>query len=209
MLAIAERFMRDKVKALPGYERIDALLFSPCYGHVLERLMQAIHPDTAAGEAPEVPIYDRARNTGTTAEVDWWTSKDVRPTTNSHLNFMVADTKQWEQSAAGYIDRSRNVRTWVKNAGLGFTIPYLHNAQMHDYHPDFIIAFHAFPNEFLILETKGYDPLMDVKRAAAERWCRAVNADGKCGTWHYLLTTNIHDVPQILNDPDRAIRRDA
>jgi type III restriction enzyme len=28
---------------------------------------------------------------------------------------------------------------FVKNAGLGFAVPYLHNGQMHDYMPDFII----------------------------------------------------------------------
>jgi hypothetical protein len=33
----------------------------------------------------------------------------------------------------------------------------------------------------VILETKGFDPLEEVKRAAAERWVAAVNADGNCG----------------------------
>jgi type III restriction enzyme len=56
------------------------------------------------------------------------------------------------------------------NSGLGFAIPYLHNGQMHDYIPDFIIRLKTDPAVHLILETKGYDPLEDVKRAAAERW---------------------------------------
>ena len=47
---------------------------------------------------------------------------------------------------------------FVKNAGLGFAIPYLHNGQMHDYVPDFIIRLKT-PDLHLILETKGYDPL--------------------------------------------------
>jgi len=29
--------------------------------------------------------------------------------------------------------QARYVDTFVKNAGLGFAIPYLHNGQMHDY----------------------------------------------------------------------------
>jgi len=37
----------------------------------------------------------------------------------------------------------------------------------------------------LILETKGWDPLEEVKREAAERWVAAVNADGTYGHWHY------------------------
>ena len=35
----------------------------------------------------------------------------------------------------------------------------------------------------MILETKGYDPLEEVKRAAAQRWVAAVNADGTYGRW--------------------------
>ena len=66
----------------------------------------------------------------------------------------------------------------MKNAGLGFAIPYLHNGQLHDYVPDFIVRLKTDPPRHLILETKGYDPLEEVKRAAAERWVAAVNADG-------------------------------
>jgi type III restriction enzyme len=50
----------------------------------------------------------------------------------------------------------------------------------------------------MILETKGYDPLEDVKRAAAERWVAAVNADGKHGRWLYRLTKKTTDVSGIL-----------
>ena len=42
----------------------------------------------------------------------------------------------------------------VKNAGLGFAIPYLHNGQPHDYMPDFIIRLKTEPPIHLILETR-------------------------------------------------------
>jgi type III restriction enzyme len=198
---IVDRYVREKVEVVgPEFEIIDALLVSPYYGHVLERITQAIHPDSATGESHEVPRYERGREFGSTTDVDWWTSKDVQETTKSHLNYMVADTRQWEQSAAYRIDHHKAVRTWVKNAGLGFTIPYVHNGQSHDYHPDFIVQFDGRPGAFLIIETKGYDELMEVKRAAAERWCKAVNADGKYGTWRYGLATNPGDVPYLLNE---------
>jgi type III restriction enzyme len=119
-------------------------------------------------------------------------------TTKSHVNYLVADTKQWEQSAAYQLERHRNVRSWVKNAGLGFAIPYIHNGQPHDYLPDFIVTFEGRPDEYLILETKGYDELMEVKRAAAERWCRAVNADGRKGSWRYGLARSPSDVAFLL-----------
>jgi type III restriction enzyme len=49
---------------------------------------------------------------------------------------------------------------------------------MHDYMPDFIIRSKTDPLIHLILETRGYDPREGVKRAAAERWVAAVNAEG-------------------------------
>ena len=81
--------------------------------------------------------------------------------------------------------QARCVDAFVKNSGLGFAIPYLHNGQMHDYVPDFIVRLKTEPASHLILETKGYDPLEEVKAAAAERWVAAVNADGTYGPWAY------------------------
>jgi type III restriction enzyme len=104
----------------------------------------------------------------------------------------------WEQSAAYYIDKHPVVHSFVKNAGLGFAIPYLHNGQMHDYMPDFIIRLRSESPVCMILETKGYDPLEEVKRHAAERWVSAVNADGKYGRWLYRLTKKTTEVSGIL-----------
>lgn len=47
----------------------------------------------------------------------------------------------------------------------------------------------------LILETKGYDPLADVKQAGARRWLAAVNADGAYGRWAYRLIKSPADAP--------------
>ena len=83
--------------------------------------------------------------------------------------------------------------------GLGFAIPYLHNGQMHDYVPDYIVRLKAEAPKYLILETKGYDPLEDVKRAAAERWVAAVNSDGTYGTWRYALVRRPTEVSGVLS----------
>jgi type III restriction enzyme len=195
--AIAERFLRDKVIPQAPSERIDVFI-SPYYGLAIEQMIEAIKPDTAAGEAPELPAIEANRPNGTTGEVDFWTSRDVRPVNKSHVNYVVADTKQWEQSAAYFIDKHDAVEAFVKNAGLGFAIPYLHNGDMHDYEPDFILRLKADPPLNVILETKGYDPLKDVKRQAAERWTAAVNADGRHGRWQYQLIERISDVTAKL-----------
>jgi type III restriction enzyme len=206
-VAIVSRFVDDKVEAPPPTSKKDVIL-SPYYGWAIERLLPNIHGDTGAGEAPEVPRYEASRGPGSTADVDFWTSRDVREVVKSHLNYVVADTKQWEQSAAYHLDRHPAVEAFAKNAGLGFAIPYLHNGQMHDYVPDFIIRLKAGSPCHVILETKGYDPLEDVKRAAAERWIAAVNADGTHGWWAYTCVKRVSDIARILADlaipPHRA-----
>jgi len=48
------------------------------------------------------------------------------------------------------------------------------------------------------LETKGYDPLEEAKRAAAERWVAAVNADGTYGKWQYAVVKKVSEISAIL-----------
>jgi type III restriction enzyme len=188
----------DKKVEVRSPANIKDLFLAPYYGWVVERLIEAIRPDTSQGESPEVPRYETTRGPGSTADVDFWTSREVREVTKSHLNYVVADTSQWEQSAAYYMDKHPKVEAFVKNSGLGFAIPYLHNGQMHDYVPDFIIRLKSKQPHHFILEIKGYDPTEEVKRAAAERWVAAVNADGVYGQWQYGVAKKVSDVPGLL-----------
>jgi type III restriction enzyme len=166
---------------------------------LIEKLRDAIRPDTAQGEAPEVPRYETSRGDGTTAEVDLWTSREVREVQHCHVNYVVADTKRWEQAAAYYIDRHPATAAFVKNAGLGFAIPYFHNGQPHDYMPDFVIRIKGEQPHHLILETKGFDELEEVKSGAAERWVAAVNADGSRGKWSYAIAHKPEEIVTILD----------
>ena len=100
----------------------------------MERIVEAIRPDTSQGEAPEVPKYEESRGPGSTADVDVWTTKEVREVNRSHLNYVIADTRRWEEQAAYYLDTNNQVDAFVKNQGLNFTIPYIHNGQGHS-HP--------------------------------------------------------------------------
>ena len=105
-----------------------------------------------------------------------------------------------------HIDKTPNVQAFVKNASLGFAIPYLHNGQMHDYLPDFIIRLNGGEPRYLILEVKGYDPLDEVKSAAAQRWVNAVNSDNRFGLWSYRLVKRVSDIRQVVNSSDQALR---
>ena len=195
IVAVVRRYVDEKVLALPPTQKVDVFC-SPYFGWAVESLLQAMHGDTSTGETPEVPRYEANRPAGSTDEVSFWTSRDVREVVRSHLNYVVADTRQWEQSAAYYLDTHPAVQAFVKNAGLGFAIPYLHNGEPHDYVPDFVARMVNGKNA--ILETKGFDPLEEVKRAAALRWVAAVNADGRYGQWEYHICRRPEEVRAAL-----------
>jgi len=194
LLEIVKKFVREKVVVDAEEKRIDVFL-APYWGFAIERLTEELHPDTSEGEAPEVPRYEKGRDAGSTADVDFWTSKKVKEIQRSHLNYVVQDSK-WEQSAAYHLDTHPHVVAFVKNQGLGFAIPYLHNGQQHSYIPDFIVRLDN--GVHLILEPKGHDDLADIKSQAAERWTRAVNADGSYGEWQYAIARDPNHVPQLL-----------
>ncbi len=50
----------------------------------------------------------------------------------------------------------------------------------------------------MILETKGFDPLEEVKSGAAKRWVAAVNADGSYGRWQYAVAKRVSEIKGII-----------
>jgi type III restriction enzyme len=197
LAVIVSRYVNEKVEVLPPADRKD-LFLAPYYGWLVEALLENLRGDVEGGETPELPLIEATRGPGSTADVDYWTSREVREVEKSHVNYVVADTKRWEQSAAYYIDTQPAVAAFVKNAGLGLGIPYLHNGEQHEYVPDFVIRLAGDAERYLLLETKGYDPLKDVKSAAAERWCAAVNALEDFGEWRYRLVTKMEKVVEAI-----------
>jgi hypothetical protein len=51
---------------------------------------------------------------------------------------------------------------------------------------------------YVIVETKGYDPLAEVRGAAADRWVKAVNAEGSYGRWAYAMARKTPEVRGII-----------
>ena len=196
---IVKEYITKKVSAPPPADVKDIFL-SPYYGWAIERLRQGIKPDEAAGESPELPRYERLRGNGSTADVDFYTRRAIYPVEKSHINAVVADTQRLEQSTAYRLDKHPQVFSFAKNEGLGFGIPYTHNGEQHDYQPDFLVRLHSEKPCCLILETKGYDPLKEIKKSAAERWVAAVNADGKHGTWHYRMVGTVGEVNKAIDE---------
>lgn len=206
VLRIVQRYLNDKVKVRPPAERLDAFL-SPYYGWIIERLLGAIRPDIEAGELPEVPDIDEDRPLRT-ADISVFTPKPVAEATKTHLNLVVADTISWEQSAAYQLDHHPVVRSFVKNHGLQFAIPYLHNGKASEYLPDFVARIESEDEQYLIAEIKGADweGTAEIKAHAAIRWCNAVNATKRFGHWTYFLALNVAELVAHLNSLEASAR---
>jgi type III restriction enzyme len=192
LLGVVQRYIAEKVEPLPPAERLDAFL-SPYYGWIVERLLAAIRPDTEAGEAPEVPDLDRDRPCAT-ADISVFTAKRLREAVRSHVNLVIIDSI-WEAAAAELLDSHPAVAAYIKNDGLNFTIPYLHNGKPSEYLPDYVIRLAGAAGRFVIAEIKGADwgGLAEVKAQAAHRWCAAVNATGEFGQWDYRLAYSVSE----------------
>jgi type III restriction enzyme len=199
VLRIVQQYLAEKVQARPPAELLDAFL-SPYYGWIIERLLGAIRPDTESGEEPEVPDIDEDRPLRT-ADISVFTPKPVSEAVRTHLNLVVCDTITWEQSAGYHLDNHPAVRSFVKNHGLQFAIPYLHNGKASEYLPDFVARLGSDDERYLIAEIKGADweGTAEIKAQAAVRWCAAVNATRRFGQWDYLLARNVSELVSYLD----------
>ncbi|HEU0164586.1 MAG TPA: hypothetical protein VFQ54_06030, partial [Thermomicrobiales bacterium] len=144
------------------------------------------------------PILRPYDTVGSTRYVSFDTTKPVMLTdpAKCHISHIVADTDTWEQKMADVLESMDEVIRYVKNEGLGFTIPYSLDGQARSYIPDFIACIddgHG-PGDLLnlIVEVSG-----EAKRAKAIKvetaetfWVPAVNTHGGFGRWSFVQIVN-------------------
>ncbi len=159
-------------------------------------LLSAIEPDDQQGEPPIIPILNRYKQTGSTAEVHFKTIKPVQATTYSHLNYVACDTRTWEQAAMFQLESLAHrgiIQCYARNERLEFNIPYELFGYQQTYVPDFLVRIRQ--DYTLVLEVKGQmGEETSAKHQAAQRWCKAVNHWGRLGRWAFLACWN----PQTL-----------
>ena len=139
LLAITRRWLAECV-TLKDNTFTQLLLFAENAHDAADRIYQAI---VAAdpGEKRLLPIPKPYDTLGSTRYVSFDT---VRPTYRTdprqcHVSHVAGDTESWEQKMAETLEDMDEVRAYVKNQGLGFTIPYTLSGQQHAYIPDFIV----------------------------------------------------------------------
>jgi type III restriction enzyme len=139
---------------------------------------------------------------GSTRYVDFLTTKPVSETVKSHINYVVADTREWEQGVALQLEDMPEVIAYVKNQNLGFTIPYLHQGDTRNYLPDFIAVVENSEGGKLNLLMEVTGKKDDAKarkvQTAHDKWIPAVNNDGRFGTWAFLEIQDIYQTKDLI-----------
>lgn len=158
-----------------------------------------------------VPLLNRYNPRGSTANVQASTAKPVFSTKRSPVNYVVADTDSWEQLAAKTFEQLDAVESYVKNAFLGFEIPYTDKSgRERRYVPDFLCRIKTPGGKRfnLIVEITGFAKDKELKRYfTLQRWLPAVNAQREQFgglSWHFIEVT---DIERLKNELEPAIER--
>ncbi|WP_062515686.1 BPTD_3080 family restriction endonuclease [Halobacillus sp. KGW1] len=152
------------------------------------------------GERILNPILKPYEYVGSTKEVDFRTSKQTYKTDQRkcHISHVVADTNSWEQKMAQVFEDMDEVRSYVKNENLGFTIPYTIGGHQRNYVPDFIVKIGNDNQQLsLIVEVSGQkmeDKQIKVS-TAKNLWVKSINNYGEFGRWGFIEITDPWDNP--------------
>ena len=176
---LVERWYQEKVVLLnitdPEYKK---LLFFYNPKEICDHINLGIMAQQKATDVI-LPIFNHYNRFGSSRYVHGQTSKEVYPTIKSHVNYVVADTESWEQITAKTLEELDEVESYVKNAFLGFQIPYVGHGKDKLYFPDFIARCRVPSGSLvnLIIEITGMNQDKAEKRWYVDnRWLPAVNA---------------------------------
>ena len=207
---IVEDWYRAKVVLLnipePEYKK---LLFFYNPKTICDHISRGVQAATRSTDKI-LPVLNFYNKFGSTVYVNGHTSREVYPTRKSHVNYVVADTETWEQIAAKTLEEIDEVECYVKNAFLGFTIPYVADGKDHPYLPDFIARCRVRDGRIinLLIEITGMNKDKAAKKWYVEnRWLPAVNAvREKYGFDEWAFIEIASDIRNIKNQLIAKIR---
>jgi type III restriction enzyme len=180
------------------------LLYQEVADLACQRIKAAITAATE-GDRPIKAILDAYNPTGSTAHVNFTTSKQTRWQTDhrySHVNWVVCDS-DWEAEFCRVAEGHPRVRAYVKNQGLGLEIPYLYKAIPRKYIPDFIVQIDdGRPDPLhLVVEIKGLrgEDAKDKATTIRTYWVPGVNNLRSYGRWAFAEFTAVFEIEAEFN----------
>jgi type III restriction enzyme len=152
------------------------------------------------GERPVEAVLDSYNPTGSTAYVNFNTSKTLRWATDErrcHVNWAILDS-DWETEFCRVVENHLKVRSYVKNHNLGLEVPYRYGSENRKYRPDFIVRIEDGHGEEdllnLIVEVKGYrgEDAVVKKTTMDTYWVPGVNHLKTYGRWAFVELKDVY-----------------
>ncbi|MDE0678829.1 MAG: DEAD/DEAH box helicase family protein [Gammaproteobacteria bacterium] len=200
LLRIARQWLDGGHLVCRGGTRPAQLLYAVLADDACERIHAGIA--RSAGERQIRAVLDPYNPHGSTAEVDFRTSRQTRWSTNPalcHVNWAVCDGG-WEIEFCRILESHPRVRAYVKNEGMGFSVPYRMGGIARRYFPDFIARLDDGVDEpmNLVVEIKGKREDDAIIKAETMRtsWVPGVNQLAEFGRWDFLELTNIETMEE-------------
>ena len=207
---IVRQWLEDGYLRCTGGTSPAQLIYQEIANMACDRIKTAIDEDQV-GDRPIKAILDAYNPTGSTAYVNFTTSKETRWQTDPRrcqINWVVCDS-DWEAEFCRVAEAHPQVRAYVKNHNLGLEVPYLHGSTQRKYLPDFIVQIDdgqvkgGQPDLLnLIVEIKGYRG-EDAKEKAGTMqtyWIPGVNNLKSFGRWAFAEFTKVFEIEAEFNE---------
>lgn len=181
------------------------LIYQEIADMACDRIKAAI-TEAIVGDRPIKAILDAYNPTGSTAHVNFNTSKSTLWQTDPrccHINWVVCDS-DWEAEFCRVAEAHPRVKAYVKNQNLGLEVPYLYGSTSRKYLPDFIVQVDDGRSDplNLIVEIKGYRGEDAKEKANTMRiyWVPGVNNLGSFGRWAFAEFTEVFQIESAFNE---------
>jgi len=157
------------------------------------------------GERALLAVLAPYEQVGSSRHVDFDTSKPVMVTESDRcqVSHVVADSG-WEHKLAQTLETMPEVLAYVKNQGLGFTIPYTIDGEERQYVPDFIARIDDGRGSDdplnLVIEVSGAQRRDKQAKVATARtlWVPGVNTLGTQGRWAFVECEDPWDAEHLI-----------
>lgn len=215
LLGIARRWYRECIVLKDNVFR-ELVMMDQLLHAASEKLYHTL-VRTQGGEPVLRPILRPYDTWGSTQYVDFNTSKATWLTDpqKCHVSH-VAEDSGWESKMAQTLEDMPEVLAYVKNQGLGFSIPYTIEGDQRQYIPDFLVLIRGettgpgteasplatshSPLLTLIIEVTGEKKKDKAAKVATARdlWVPAVNGHGGLGRWAFVEVTDPWECREII-----------
>ncbi len=192
---IARQWLEGGYLRCTGQTYPAQVLYQEIADMACERIRSAITEAYGGEDRPIKAIPDAYNPIGSTAHVNFNTSKTNLWRTDPrrcHVNYVACDS-DWEAEFCRVAESHPNVKSYIKNQGLGLEVPYLYGSIQRKYIPDFIVQIDDGHSDLLnlVVEIKGYrgEDAKDKANTMRNYWIPGVNNLGFYGRWAFAEFT--------------------